>query len=533
MKKGMSKLLSVLLIVIVAAGIMAGCGESTNNAVKSETTALQTPAPAEDTQKTGEIQVIEDIQVWDENNANKALEKGSPLYEKYMEMFGVGVLKPTVEWNGGTSYQNTLNMKIAAGEMPDVFLPTNGSEVELMKNGALADLTDLLPQYAPSLWKIVPQEVWETMKSMDPSGKNRIYLIPAVQDYVVNGMLIRKDWLDKVGLDIPKTQAELVNVLKAFRDKDPNGNSQKDELPTIGRENGTWMDYLFAMYGVAMNTDPEWDIYNGELTYAAVTPNMKAALEFVSELYKDKLIDSETFLNKKDVWEAKIRGDKVGLFYHIPDAVNGKLVDIKKINPDVEIVSMPLPKVEGYTGFIAQKKVNRINYVFKNQSEERVIAGLKVLEGVANPDNYEKHKYRIEGEDYVVKNGARVESDVEKTKLTNFLNYTFLQNLGFKLRDMASEPEGEKKWAVNMAMEAVKADQVNGKIIASDGMPATIYDGYTDIKNKVLFNEYMSKIIIGSFPISKFDEFVQKWNKAGGEEVTKRAREWYAKKTQK
>ena len=39
------------------------------------------------------------------------------------------------------------------------------------------------------------------------------------------GMLyINQNWLDKLGLQIPKTTDELYNVCKAFATQDPNGN---------------------------------------------------------------------------------------------------------------------------------------------------------------------------------------------------------------------------------------------------------------------------------------------------------------------
>ena len=52
-------------------------------------------------------------------------------------------------------------------------------------------------------------------------------------------------------MSMPKTTEEYKEV-RAFLDKDPNGNGLKDELPTTGREFGKWMDHLFAMFGVAM-----------------------------------------------------------------------------------------------------------------------------------------------------------------------------------------------------------------------------------------------------------------------------------------
>ena len=45
------------------------------------------------------------------------------------------------------------------------------------------------------------------------------------------GWWVRQDWLDKLGLKAPQNVDELYTVLKAFRDRDPNGNGKKDEIP--------------------------------------------------------------------------------------------------------------------------------------------------------------------------------------------------------------------------------------------------------------------------------------------------------------
>ena len=89
-------------------------------------------------------------------------------------------------------------------------------------------------------------------------------------------------------MEMPATVDEYVEMLKAFRDKDPNGNGKADELPTSGREFGRWMDHLFAMYGVAMwEGYPEWDEYNGKIQYAGTTDNMREAIKFIRMLYEE------------------------------------------------------------------------------------------------------------------------------------------------------------------------------------------------------------------------------------------------------
>ncbi|MDP4098174.1 ABC transporter substrate-binding protein [Paenibacillus sp. P96] len=477
---------------------------------------------------------VVDIEVWGTNIGYQPIEKGSKLYEFYKEKLGVGVIHPYVEWNGGTNYLNQLNLKIAANEMPDLFIPQQGIEDSLAKNGAIADLTELLPKYAPNVWEAIPQDMWDVVKANDPTGQGRIYYIPGVVDYGRYAGMIRQDWLDKVGLPMPKTQDEYVKMLEAFRDQDPNGNGQQDELPTGGREQARWMDHLFAMYGVAMFEGyPEWDIYDGELTYSAVTPNMKAALEFVSKLYKEGLIDKESLLNTKDKWDGKIQSDKAGNYFHWVEHGNLILENLNKnTGVKADFTVLPVPEVEGYEGFYTMKRFAPPQWVIKNNKDEnKLMATLKLLNNMYDKKNWKDLFLGVEGMHYTMKDGKAVKLPDDKSSQENqILNpYSTLATLDFTIDLFNSTSSEDSKWAIDQVTRNMQEAQKYAKVIAGDGMPASVYDGFPDINNRTLYVEYATKIIIGQYPISKFDEFVDKWYQSGGEEVTKRAREWHAK----
>ena len=97
------------------------------------------------------------------------------------------------------------------------------------------------------------------------------------------------------------------------------------------------------------------------------------------------------------------------------------------------------------------------------------------------------------------------------------------------LEEVKSE---ENAWAVDNSIRNVKDIQQYGRVIAGNNIPSTIYEDYEDISSRKLYVEYASKIIAGEWPIEKFDEFVEKWYKTGGKEVTERARAWYANLTE-
>ena len=134
---------------------LSGCGSKTD--IKAETSVGKESSESSmaGEQNTGEVT---DIEVWGTNTGYLPVEKESELYNYYKNLIGVGVIQPYVEWNGGTTYQEQLNLRIAAGEMPDIFTPVGGMEAGLIESGALLDLTDLLPKYAPNLWNLFLQK---------------------------------------------------------------------------------------------------------------------------------------------------------------------------------------------------------------------------------------------------------------------------------------------------------------------------------------------------------------------------------------
>jgi len=527
------KTLLVMMCLVIVVGLIAACSSNSSNS--SSKNATSSNGSSNTSGQTDAADKIVDIEVWNGNTGFKAVEKGSPMYNFLAELLGVGFISPYVEWNGGTDYLNALNARIAAGEMPNVFLPYNGNEAELARNGAIADLTDLLPLYAPKLWELIPEEVWNIVKANDPTGQGRIYWVPGIKSYEKTTGLIRKDWLDALGLEMPTTQEEYVNVLRAFKEQDPNGNGVADEIPTGGRENARWMDHLFNQYGIAMVEGfPDWDIYDGELTFSAVSSNMKDALAFIAQLYKEGLMDQETFLNDKATWDGKIDSNLVGNYFHWGQGAYEHLEKLELgSGVKAEITVLPVIEAPGYEGkgFITTKQLGNPEWVVSaQQDEEHLIASLKFLNEIADESKWYDIYMGVEGMHHEVVDGKKVKLPEDKSTQQNsvspFYQWGSMEFQEQMLLDSASE---ENKWRYDQSVQNMKELQQYVKVIAGDGLPSSIYDGYPDIKNNTLWYEYATKIIIGTYSIDKFDEFVEKWYKSGGNVVTERAREWYAK----
>ncbi|UOQ48604.1 extracellular solute-binding protein [Gracilibacillus caseinilyticus] len=424
----------------------------------------------------------------------------------------------------GSEPAEYINLMIASEDFPDILRPIGGVEQTLINQGGALALDELLPKYAPNVWERIPEEAWDIVRSASPDGK--IYYIPKVYLIPERAALLRKDWLDAVGMEMPETLEEYKEMLIAFRDQDPNGNGKQDELPTSGREFGRWMDHLFAMFGIAMwEGYPEWDIYDGEINYAGTSENMKAAIAFIRELYAEKLLDNETFLNKGDVWTAKINNNVVGSWYHLPANLRERYAAMKQGAEDAYVVGMPLPEVEGFDGYITQKSMGEPEWMIPKASEENAANALKLLDFFYNPEYEEFIQYGIEGVQHEVVDGKKVllPSSDDKPVVLGMRNLTTEESMDVRIEN--SFPEEEQQ----MVKDIFKVSSKDARRIAGDGLPSTVYQGYPDIQSHKLFQEYLTKIVIGEWPIERFDEFVEKWNQSGGEEVTNRVQEWYDK----
>ncbi|UOQ84894.1 extracellular solute-binding protein [Gracilibacillus salinarum] len=424
----------------------------------------------------------------------------------------------------GSEPAEYINLMIASEDFPDILRPIGGVEQTIINQGGALALDELLPKYAPHVWERIPEEAWDIVRTASPDGK--IYYVPQVYLVPSRAALLRQDWLEKVGMEMPQTLDEYKEMLMAFRDQDPNRNGKQDELPTTGREFGRWMDHLFAMFGVAMwEGYPEWDIYNGDINYAGTSENMKAAIAFIRELYEEGLLDNETFLNKGDVWQAKVNNNLVGSWYHLPANLRDKLAAMREEAPEAYVSGMPLPEVDGFDGFITQKSMGLPEWLIPKASEDNAANALKLLDFFYDPANADFIQYGIEGAQHEVVDGEKVLLPAtDETPLPlGMLNFQTEESMDLRIDN--SFPEEDQQ----MIKDIFDVATADARRIAGDGLPSTVYQGYPDIQSHKLFQEYLTKIVIGEWPLDKFDEFVENWKQSGGEEVTKRVQEWYDK----
>lgn len=143
-----------------------------------------------------------------------------------------------------------------------------------------------------------PDYVLNQLRSLDGS----IYAMPTY-DYkptnvYCNRAYINQDWLDTLGLSQPTTLDELTEVLIAFRDKDPNGNGQRDEVPMSGMYSYTsnscslnWLQSLFIYNNLTANRYLPLSETDGKIDVAYDKEAYREFLKYVNMLISENLLD--------------------------------------------------------------------------------------------------------------------------------------------------------------------------------------------------------------------------------------------------
>ena len=89
------------------------------------------------------------------------------------------------------------------------------------------------------------------------------------------GLMMRKDWLENVGMEAPTTIDEWYDVLTAFKEGDPNGNGEQDEIPFDAGSGGLLL--FMPAFGITNGwyVNPE----TGKVGYGQYSEEYKAYLE--------------------------------------------------------------------------------------------------------------------------------------------------------------------------------------------------------------------------------------------------------------
>jgi putative aldouronate transport system substrate-binding protein len=541
-----------IAVSIAACILLAGCKEATTNDSASNSPAKleATGSAAKDVPAGDEgLTPFKDpltIKVMKEDNPSMWFPEGESVKDNILTKFYKENLNINwdIKWlvERGRKAER-LDIAIASNDLPDMFEASSAQVYKLMKAGQIQPVGDVYKKYATeSVKQSFDFNNGQFFKPVTLDGK--IYGLPATQDYAggIQLIWIRQDWLDKLSLKAPKTVDELRTVAKAFIDNKMGG----DNTIGIGMQNDLWM--VLDAFAHSFNVYPDTWLpdKSGKLVYGDVTPGMKDVLQTMQTFYKQGLFDKEFAVKNGDKVAEDVAAGKIGIMFLPFWGSLGPPMKNKQNQPDAQWAAYPIMLNKD-----AQLKV-------KNTSATNT--WLVVKKGFEHPEAAVK-QYNLWYELWQGKYSNFYHGNNQKAYNKAQEDFKFYipfwfdppmknQVLDENLRSVIASgdtsqlksEEAKKKYPLIMDpksiygwTEKLVATQAY-KIIQEQLQPNLVYSAFQGpttpviaakkpLADKVRLEE-ITKFIMGQ-TLDTFDAFVDKWNRAGGKDLSDEVNKWY------
>lgn len=240
-----------------------------------------------------------------------------------------------------TQSEQKLNGLFAAGEAPDLIMEYAPQiKKTLIEQGLLRPIDDMIDQYSTTYKDILTR--YPILRKAGTGEDGRLYQFGRINETVpMRALFIRTDWLEKLQLAVPHTTEELLQVAKAFTERDPDGNGKRDTYGiAMSGNSGAVINEMFGLIY------PDYVVRGGELVHG--WDNIEAVTAFKKRIYDEGLADRE-FWNDKNGYRARqdfLRG-RIGIFmdqFNVPMAFyNDIYLRLKKYVPDARLTVIPYP----------------------------------------------------------------------------------------------------------------------------------------------------------------------------------------------
>lgn len=234
-------------------------------------------------------------------------------------------IKVVCDWTAGNNadFQQKVSLAIASDSLPDaVIAPNRNYLVQAARAGELADLSTVVNDYASKQVK----QIMETTDGRAFTNATVDGVFCALPNITVDTdgvyvYFIRQDWLDQLGIEVPKTVDELGAAAQAFMDA---GLSPDYAIAGIDNGGRTYSNFLNSSnngYGFdavyqAFNATPGYFLRDdsGELYWGTTTPEMKEALTTLHQWYEDGLINPEVGVTTNGDNANNVKNGTCGIF---------------------------------------------------------------------------------------------------------------------------------------------------------------------------------------------------------------------------
>ncbi|WP_274653828.1 extracellular solute-binding protein [Paenibacillus humicola] len=410
--KKIKPLATLCMLTVLTAAALSGCSggdkAAPSDSAGSSGSAAEPAAPdAGSTAADDPFKDHLDISVswW---GIGVAFQKHDEVLQKLEKDFNVTLKPMDIGWD---NYKEKSQVWAAAGQLPDIITSsiTNDNPAtynQWVSQGLIHALPDDLSKY-PNVEKVA--------KAPDVQGiyrDGKLYAIPRMTYpntdmwAVDRAIFVRKDWMDKLGIKDPQSFDEFEAMLKAFADKDPDGNGKKDTT-------GIVMNTLGYFKSVFVPTFPQfgnqsWLKEDGKWIPFYASKQMDNVVVQARKMYTDGALDPDFAVEKAGEANQKFYQNKAGAFAFSVDSVKGATgvkAEWEKNNPGqnffdhVKLLHL-WPAADGTiyrhttTSWWSESMINA------DVDDAKLDRILRIYDWLLSPQGQELFNYGIEGKDY-------------------------------------------------------------------------------------------------------------------------------------
>ncbi|MBQ8952873.1 MAG: extracellular solute-binding protein [Clostridia bacterium] len=431
------------------------------------------------------------------------------------------------------TYNESVQVMFASGDYPDVVQFDENTDkvfVDAVRGGLILPLNDYL-ESCPNLIQYSYDVSWDAMKVLGDDG---IYGVPRTSIARADGYGFRRDWLEKLGIDVKDgeyiTLEQLEEIARVFTFGDPDGD---------GRDN----TYGISVQNTDGNLTPQfpwtfglngWQEYDGEymnLVYSRDHDNYKRALQWTHDRWEEGVIDPDwPTLATGDAYNERFRIGITGMKIFFPGHLTDFIKVTQAIDPDFDLVFVPgIVESEESGSYFGGAYTNGFwglwSVTAAAEQPERIMA---MFDYLLSDEGWTTTMYGPEGVTWTTdENGDKVALDAYatyhwgKATLRRNNDPAFFVSLA---EDSASRERIER-------LIGLCIDQCRFPL--DGGFRPSVCDDPIYIDYQKYMAAEVTKIIMGERPVDDWDEILDGWYAAGGEQYVAEMQAFIAAKQKK
>ena len=562
----MKKILAFILTISMLCA-MSACGAGTSSAPASSQPEATT-APAEETQSAPEAPSqepaeapsaeepasAEDVTPEPANQIEYPLEESytftmtATLRNNVLQVLGDDDFSVTsayrgleaatgcsIDFNmlGEATAEEKTNIMLASGDMTDFYtgLGSYGNNLTgAIHDGILFDMAPMLEEYAPDYKALLDSDAELAASATNPDGTISMFVSQAA-DVVEKGILIRQDWLDKLGLEAPTNREALEDILHQFQSE---MGASMPILMNFGLETGLSGSFNVSYAGMR-SMDYQLTEPNGkEVVACFASENFIEYLVYLNHLYNDGLITDDFMSTGREYgnWESSYYSGKCGVWsdgFRELDPANRSNAD------DPNYMVSPIALTD-YDCHVAERSTASMNgMLFLTTACEKPELAMEMINYCYTTDGRHNGLYGMEGEGYTLTDDGKVQLTENLTNNPNWsLNNALLWYGAAQWMPTCTDMEYYELIGAKESIDGIKYWTDNGgdkamKLPAGVSLSAEANTEFNNLASDVLtlFSEGAVRVVTGALDEAGYRALIEDANGMGLARMTELYQEAY------